>query len=76
MGYVWEHLLVAEEALGEPIGREFEVHHLNGVRDDNRSENLTVVLPKDHPRNTVRAKLQERIRFLESEFERQGLPIP
>lgn len=39
-----QHLLVADEMLGEPVDtNRFEVHHKNGVRSDNRPENLEVV---------------------------------
>jgi hypothetical protein len=41
-GYVYEHILVAEENLRRPIEKGEEVHHINEDRADNRWENLEV----------------------------------
>ncbi len=39
-GWVYEHILVAEQKYGIEITQDFTVHHKNARRDDNRPENL------------------------------------
>lgn len=52
--WMWTHRYVIQQKLGRPLRKSEHVHHINGKRDDNRSENLEL-WKKAHP-SGVRAK--------------------
>lgn len=49
---VYQHRAVMEAAIGRPLRRDEEVHHLNGDGTDNRIENLRLVSRAEHRHRT------------------------
>ncbi len=47
-GLIKEHRYVVEQHLGRRLQPDEVVHHLNGIPDDNRIENLRVMTPAEH----------------------------
>jgi len=47
-GGVYQHILVMEEKLGRYISKDEVVHHINGIRHDNRAENLELHTKSSH----------------------------
>lgn len=72
--YKAEHVMVWEAAHG-PIPKGWHVHHLNGVRNDNRPENLVGMSASDHHSDKGLVPYQERIRLLEERLRAHGVPI-
>lgn len=53
---VYQHILVAEKKLGRYLNKGEVVHHLNGIKDDNREENIVVCVNNSEHIRTFHAR--------------------
>ena len=65
--YVLEHVLIWEAFHQRTLPEGWVIHHINGIRDDNRPKNLLAMPKKNHNMHLVNQTLQKRIRELEIE---------
>ena len=64
-GYIFEHRVVAEQKIGRKLLPSERVHHINGVRDDNRPENLELWISKG---SSKKDPAGQRLEDLKAEF--------
>jgi hypothetical protein len=59
-----EHRVIMEQILGRDLMKGENVHHINGVRDDNRPENLELWTTVQPSGQRVRDKIEWAKAFL------------
>lgn len=60
VGYVREHRLVMEGIIGRTLNPDEDVHHINGIRTDNRPENLMLLTKSEHMSLHMKERQEKR----------------
>lgn len=68
-GFVAEHILIWEKVHNRPLPVGWVIHHLNGIKNDNRPRNLEGMPKGEHHSKLLDQSLKKRIRELEVEVK-------
>jgi hypothetical protein len=68
--YVYEHIVVWEEVHGCRLPDGYVIHHLNGIKNDNRPDNLLALERYKHSPSLTVKEVQRRLQEVEGELMR------
>ena len=71
--HIAEHTVIWEQAHNQPLPDGWVVHHLNGIKDDNRPRNLQALPRRGHSPSLTVKEVQRRLREVEAELAQQRL---
>lgn len=71
-GWMREHRYIMEQSIGRELTAEETVHHRNGIRDDNRLENLELWASAHPPGQRIEDQIQWAKELL-AEYEPESL---
>lgn len=72
-GYIREHRLMISNKIGRALETHEHVHHINGIRNDNRIENLMLLSRQDHniySHLCAKCELRKEIRSLREQIKK------